>query len=203
MDWMSLLLGFPLGCLASLLAWWVVQHRFVPKIEFSPDISRNRYSGNPSGFNYRVKFKNTGRRDIIDVEVFVVIRNRGLLKGQEKIVEIASIPTDADRMPVIKAGANRIVSVNVHLAEKFKKTSYGSEINEKRKQGNLTLEDVLGAGEKAAMTLNIFGYDSWSGARKMYESPEFLASDIKEGRWDGMLVIADESSADSEALHGN
>lgn len=184
-------LGIPLGVLASFVAWWIITRLVVPKVEFSPDISRTRYNGNLSGLNYRIKFKNCGRRDIIDVQVSVLVRVKGLSKKTPKMIEIASLALESDRVPVIRAKGNRIIQLRPERTERFSKPIYGQEIYNKLRLGNLTLDDVLALGTEATVTVFVFGYDSWSGARKMYESSPYRAANIKQGPWKKMRIPDD------------
>lgn len=186
---LSLALGVPIGIGASFLAWWIVQHIIIPKVTFSEHISRTEYGGNPSGYSYRVKFQNNGKRDVIDAEVFATVRIRGLSRRDNGLTEIANIPVDSERIPIIKAGANRIIHVNIHEATRFTKLIYGNDINLKCKDRTLTLDDILSAGEHASLTIHIFGYDRWSGARKIYESIEYQSTHVLSGRWDGMQIL--------------
>ncbi|MDG4559670.1 MAG: hypothetical protein P9E88_00090 [Candidatus Competibacter sp.] len=188
MEIVGLLIGIPLGVLASLIAWWVVAHFVVPKLEFSPDISRISRPEKPSGMTYRIKFKNSGMRDIIDVEVFAELRIKGLNSEVPDNYEITRIYIDDPRMPIIRSGISKLISLRPELTDRFDKPIFGQIINQKRQSETLMMEDLLESGESATLTVYVFCYDRWSGSRKMYESNKYILSDIRSGRWNGMRV---------------
>ena len=196
MDMLALFLGVPLGILASFAAWWIVTHWLVPAVEFSPHISRNEYSGNASGINHRVKFRNIGKREIIDLEVFAELRIKGLNSSLPGIVEIARLVIDDARMPFLKVEGTKIISLMPELTERFDRPVYGDSIIKKRSQGMLTLEDLLSLNQAAVLVIYVFGYDRWSGARKLYTSIPYILSDIRTWRWNGMTIPAKQADAE-------
>lgn len=188
MDVVALFLGVPLGVLASFAAWWIVTHWLVPAVEFSPHISRNEYSGNASGINHRVKFKNIGKREIIDLEVFAELRVKGLNPSLPGTIEVARLVIDDARMPFMKVEGTKIIALKPEQTERFDRPVYGESINSKRAQGLLTLEDVLSLNQTAVLVIYVFGYDRWSGARKLYTSVPYTLQDVRTGRWSGMSI---------------
>lgn len=65
----------------------------VPKIEFSDQISKLKCNENNSGFKYRFKFENAGKRDIIDVQILIRLRIEGLRKENPRNWEVVYTPT--------------------------------------------------------------------------------------------------------------
>ena len=57
MDIMGIIIGMPLGVIASLIAWWILTHGLVPKIKYGPFISKVKVNGkeinNMSVGNYK------------------------------------------------------------------------------------------------------------------------------------------------------
>lgn len=75
---MDLIVGIPLGILTSLVAWWIIFHGFMPRLTFSESIVKIDDSSSPTGFRYRVKLVNGGRRDILDVEFIARLSVTGM-----------------------------------------------------------------------------------------------------------------------------
>jgi len=73
------LLGLLVGLFTSFFSWWVLFHVVVPKIEFSPWISKLPTQDDGSGYRHRVKFKNVGRRKIVDLQVTARLAVRDLV----------------------------------------------------------------------------------------------------------------------------
>lgn len=73
--------GLIIGVGTNLVAWWLLFHAVVPKIQFSPSISKLTNEEHPddqSGYKYRVKIENAGRRAVIDLEIRARIVIHGL-----------------------------------------------------------------------------------------------------------------------------
>lgn len=60
------LLGLVVGFALSCFLWWLLNHRLVPDISFATGISTLPSASNEQVV-YRIKIKNTGRRNIIDL----------------------------------------------------------------------------------------------------------------------------------------
>jgi hypothetical protein len=179
------LLGAGFGICASFIAWYIAQRVIVPKVEFLPEISKNKSDYFSNGYSYRFKFYNRGKRDIIDMSVFAEVCIKQAPGAQtNKTIEIARPPLDANSIPLLAKGGNRIVALILNNVERFNKPVYGSSINEKHKTGELTLEDLLSVGAYSYIRVYAFGYDRWSGARKVFVSKNYTIDDIKTGRWD-------------------
>jgi len=99
---LSLIIGIPLGILASLIAWWILFHCIVPRLSFCSDISKTQTEDNNSGYRYRIKMKNKGARDIIDVEFFARFRVQGLRKQTPKNWSNIDLKLSKKRIPKLK-----------------------------------------------------------------------------------------------------
>lgn len=176
--------SFVLGIIASLIAWYVLQHHVIPKVEFFPEIYRAETDETPCGFKYRVRFRNTGRREILDFEIFAKLRVRGLNHSRLRSWRVIYIPVDDRRIPRVpshRGTAKRLAvqllvsEVPAHAVAAFPvemRTAYGD--------GQPTLEKIMGLGEEATLQMIGFGYDAFSGARKVVQSKIYHIDDIVE-----------------------
>jgi hypothetical protein len=178
---LSTLIGIPFGILSSLVAWWILFHCIVPKVAFSKEILRSKSADTQSGFKYRLKVANTGKRNIIDVEI--IVRYRIKLTESSKTWIWETIKVDHGKVPRIPKGkgGNRIFRIYPEMTQCFSSDRYPDYIRKKAEDGSLSLEDVMSAGYKSNIIIYIFGYDEFSGTRKLFLSSSYDLSKIKEG----------------------
>ncbi len=200
---MDALLNLALGVIASFLAWWVLFHGIVPKIKFSNGISKlptGRIAENQSGWKYRVKLGNYGRRNAIDVQVRAKLSIKGLNPLRSDNLQIVYLPLDGDRsfaipriMPQKKGHArSTVLALEPNLADEFRNQDiYPEDFRDLARAYKLTMEDVLALGAEAKLEMMVFGYDDFSGARKLFWSRAFTSEDIGDGPFEkGGLNLA-------------
>jgi hypothetical protein len=187
------LLGFLVGLLTSFLTWWILAHWIIPKIEFSKDISKLKTEDDGSGYMYRIKFINVGRRGLIDMQVVARLLIKGLSIPRNWVT--IKIPLEWNgsyktEIPKLSAKSNRIIRLFLSSSPDLQMNSYIPEvIRDKARLGKLTLEELLSLGSRAKLTIWVFGYDEFSGARKLFKSYEYQAEDIKDGRFGRLEVV--------------
>lgn len=198
----SILIGLFIGILTNLIAWWILFHHIVPKIYFSHSISKIPTQEDKSGYKYRFKIQNLGKRPIIDVELIARIRLKGAGDFPRNI-RIVDIPLSkkaiSHRIPIIMSGddTGKILKLFVNEVDEFRDLArYPDYIKIKSNEKILLLEDVLSIGSEATLQIFAFGYDEFSGSRKVFISKFYTVDDIKEGRFDfhGLTVKTDKSS---------
>lgn len=193
------------GVAASYAVWWYTFRVLTPKIRFSGSISKIPTIENPSGYKYRFKFENIGRRNMIDIEVVVRVRIKGLRKEVPGNWEVIYIPISslayhklAIVRPVNRLGIRNVrpvFEIKAFDCDYFQKPVFDKTTQDLAADHKLTLDHVLGIGKMANLQILLFAYDEYSGARKFFESPEFSAQNITPGYFDlnGVNVIADAS----------
>jgi hypothetical protein len=191
-----LFLGFFLGILSSLVAWWIATRLIVPSVKFSDDISKLEYENSSSGYHYRVKLENNGRRGVIDLEIFVIYRVKGISIRVPDNWYIAYIESSIKRIPKLGKGMNRLISIYPENTEDFKKNNYPDDIQKSAIAKTLTLEQLLKIGKQAKIQIVAYGYDQFSGSRKVFESKFYRIEDIKLGFFEkkGMSVVGKTQS---------
>ncbi|MDR1792099.1 MAG: hypothetical protein LBR36_01445 [Bacteroidales bacterium] len=154
-------------------------------------ISKLPTKENKSKYKYRFKFENIGKRNIIDIEVIVRLRIKGLKPDLPRNWEVIYLPTTALEYkkiaiirPVSKTKIRPVLEIKTYECDYFQKEFFPSEIKEKSQNGTLTLEEVMQLGTKSEFQILIFGTDTFSGARKFFESKFFGKGDIIEGYFD-------------------
>jgi hypothetical protein len=177
----SLLLGIPLGILASLIAWWILFHKLVPVIEFSEGIRKIEANYLRSDVQYKFKISNTGRRGIIDLEIVVKYRVKNIDGRHENIWIWKPLSIDVHRVPMLQKGSNRIFQMLPEKTIDFQHPPFSKEIRTKASAGTLLIEDLMRIGESPGIRIYVFGYDEFSGTRKLYTSKFYDSSSIGVG----------------------
>lgn len=208
-------LGFLVGVVTNIFSWWILAHYVVPSIHFSPSISkRPRVSTerDAAPFGYRIKLENRGRRSVIDLELIVRLRINWPPDYLPSTWTIFNVPLsesggDTYRIPRIlpvSKGKHVRTTVRLHIndIDEFRdKPFYPEPIRFKAKERALLLEDILSLGPQPTLQVLAFGYDEFSGARKLFVSKLYTMNDIKEGlfRTDGLEVVETPSPREADA----
>ncbi len=180
-----LILGIPLGIASSLVAWWILFHTLVPRVTFSPFISKTPIDDCPSGYRYRIKFLNIGRRDMIDTEVLARLRIKGIRKEYPTNWTNVPIPVGSGRWPIVRPkrrkrgwGTGNIFRLRIDEINPGK-AALPREIKKRIEDKSILLEELLSLGSETQVNINIFCYDRFSGSRKVFESKGYRLEDIQ------------------------
>ena len=183
----AIIVSVPAGILCSLAAWWILFHNMAPQVAISGAISKLPDKSSPSGFTYRVKIANQGRRDAIDLKVQALLRVKALNPDFPSNWSIARLRLETSQMASMQGRqGNLIIRMYPERTRKLKQW--------KDEKGNstsiLSVESLLGLGSEADIQFVVFAYDRFSGARKVFESKRYGASDVVDGRFvkDGLDV---------------
>lgn len=148
---------------------------------------------NNSGWDYRIKFENSGRRAIIDLEVRVYVRIKGLYEQSPGVLETALLPLAADgekvyarpfMYPARKTNLRIRLKLHLNTVEYFRKPTFPQTlVREKATQRTLLLEDLLTSGKEAELNVVVSGFDELTGARKVVVKT-YKVQDIREGEFE-------------------
>lgn len=203
------LLAFALGILTNFIVWFILFHLLVPRIRFSPMISRvdtAKTAYDKSGFRYRFRIENTGWRNIVDVELTARLSFRGEKTGTWNTLYIPLNATGelAWRIPILypaKRGIARrrpIMFLHPNSShELLHWTAVPAHIRKKAHAKKVTLEDLLSLGSSAKLRVQAYCYDSFSGARKVYVSHEYTLASVAPRPFKHTSVEIEEPTAGS------
>lgn len=175
----SLLLGAILGVGSSLAAWWILFHRVVPYVEFSPRVSTRAASRGEVSFAgcvYRIKIGNPRKRGAIDISIFARLRVRGGHIGLPTNWAVIHIPVARPCVPWLRGSTivhllpSRLTPEDLH--------GFNQDLVNRADSGSLTLEELLESGSAAELDIFVFGYDEFSGSRRMFISPIYQRQDL-------------------------
>jgi len=187
-------LGIPSGILASIIAWWILFRKLTPKMSFSDSVVKTPSAHSKNGYSYGVNVENSGSRIIVDAEFFVQFRAKGLIAETPNRWIVVFIPLPYNRIPrmrPVKTNHVRdILTLSINTATDFEKDLFPDEIRHKYKEERLTLEDIMGLGSDTTLQIISFGYDEFSGARKVFESKVYRTLDIVCGVFEASSLKA-------------
>jgi len=86
-------------------------------------------------------------------------------------------------------GKGFIVTLYPEKTGSFQRKAYPEEVRRKFEEKSLLLEDVLSLGHDTKLRVVVFGFDSFSGARRIFESKLYAVDDIKEGHFKGLQIL--------------
>lgn len=201
---LGLVLGMLFGVVASLAAWWILYRGVVPKIGWSTGICRTP----GSQLEYRVKFGNLGRRDVVDVNVKCTMRIRNLdclPQGSPRSSNYATIdiPLRGGTVDVLPRAGPRDVPASVDPTQDRRSinrnrvahllTSNISEFQARRlpsllrervlQHEMIPLEELFDQGDDAYIDFTFYCYDGYTGARRVQRSLKYRKDDVQVGRF--------------------
>lgn len=170
----EILTGFVIGLFTSFVFWYSLSHWVVPNLEFDPAIYREDTVSDTLKHVYRIRYRNCGRRDLIDLEFIVRLRLRGLRKEKPSLWRSIYIPVDDSRIPKIASqkGTKKKNSIRI-LVSQIDNTYIDilpNPLRTKFTTGDILLEDLMELGERAELEVYAFAYDRFSGAKKLFET---------------------------------
>jgi hypothetical protein len=203
--WGDLASGLVIGLIASFSSWWFLYHFLTPSINFAPSISKRPHVPTPedgSRYGYWIRIENNGQRPVIDVEIRVRLRINYPPDYMANVWDIIDVPLAANgeithRIPIIypikhKKGRRPDLRIHFNSLGLFRdKPYYPKKIKYRASRRALLLEDILGLVPSPSLDVVAFGFDEFSGARKLFMSPRYTLDDIRKGRFqsDGLTVV--------------
>ena len=83
-----------------------------------------------------------------------------------------------------------VLDLDIENMQELERAPFPQDIRDKFKYESLRLEDLLELKEKdkAIIRIYLFGYDGFSGTRKVFESPSYNIDSIQPGTFDGLQI---------------
>lgn len=179
-------ISLSIGILGSYIVWWYINHKWIPSLDFGSEICK--YSVGEKQALYVCAFTNTGKRDILDVEVVARIGFRKYAGHGSWIYY--SLRTNASQIPIIEPGRRALI----RIMDEREEPSYIDQPPPSLKAmlaACKTLDCVFSLAPEVVVRIHVFGYDSFSGVRRHYLSPAYVKKDIRSGKLKGLVVVRD------------
>lgn len=188
----SVIIAVLCSIIASYLFWYYSFRKTNVKIRFSDQIEKSPDLSNKEKYRYRLKLINIGPRDLIEVSFIAKLsikrkrtsNNCFLYLGHEEIIPILQGSKFQNKMVNRNKGCSWTLQFHEteDFFQEFSKSVYPENIRDAAQNNKLTLDDIFAEfGEKASITVYSFGYDSVTGARKMFVSPQYSINEIQTG----------------------
>lgn len=171
--------GILIGILSSVFAWWILNHSLSPKIVFADKLLCVRLTANTgSSERYLIAFENIKRRAVIDLEIKAYINVR---------LDEMNIPSDGRNLYVNlsvtnipRLGGKMSTGVTLH-PEKTEEMISGSLSGYFNNAEDITLENIMSIPGFEGLYIVVYGYDDFSGARKLFKSKAYDSGDLTSG----------------------
>lgn len=186
MDFVLLLLGVPLGVVASLFAWYVLFHSFSPRLSFSKSISEQRRASGE--IFHRIMIVNSGHRTVIDLDIHVRLLATGIGRFPHNWYGV-DVPITLPKVPILYKGRNKIFGFKLDCPKVFDRDTWGNNIVDKAQKNSLLISDLLDIGTDAYIQVFVFGYDEISGSRHLNMSHSYRLSNIEEATFKNISLV--------------
>jgi hypothetical protein len=182
--WGFFLLGLLASFVVSMIVWWLTVHFWRPRISFSEEIAEYELPSQESFF--QCAFRNDGKRDVVDLEIYVRVGIEGFLGATGWAYH--NWKSNSSRIPLLSEQKIRRVRL-FDTREKIEFIDQPSKTLRDRVESCRSLRDVLKLGEDAVVVVHIFGYDRRSNVRAHFQSPQYRLKDIRKGTFRGLDVV--------------
>jgi hypothetical protein len=191
--------GIAIGVAGTVVVWLFKARVLKPDLRMSEQISRREEGGKTC---WRVKLGNYSRQNAIDLSIRAVLRARGV-QGTDGTTVLA-IGLSSDAMDVLPRrakrheGRHRLVYIDPANLTPFGIDRLPEELRKKvqhpDQHGRIELEELLGLGNEARLTVTVFCFNELSGTRKWF-SEEYTAEKILPRLFEnGSLKLASTKS---------
>jgi hypothetical protein len=182
------LVGFLLGVIGSIAVWWVFAHVLVPSIRFEDRIVLRPGRAPGASPRHMIKVSNTGQRDLIDVSFSAVVKIQidptsdkrwascrvAFHKNGAIDHQIALIPARRNRLLTLYPGHSGQIRDEGCFSEKTRLAVADQSLDL-----DTLLRDGEARGLRVTLRVYMFAFDRFSGARKLFQSREYEASDVE------------------------
>ncbi|MFG1924319.1 hypothetical protein [Cryptosporangium sp. NPDC048952] len=176
---LSTLISVPTGMLTSFLFWWWFSRRLAPRIAWS-DLMVAPADADLTGTDFdmpRVKIVNVGRRNAIDLQVWAQLRLPHEVDGAGSPMSLVELPTSITWLPRLQRDGYRYVRLCLGKVPPEELERVGLD-------PSVELPTLLREHEDAAVRVFLFAYDGFSGARKIFVSPDYCADTLITGAFE-------------------
>ena len=178
--------------LSSILAWWLLWRELSPRAQFASCVCHGQR--NLSEGDYRVKFRNNGRRGMMDVEFYALLFIPGTVP-HDQTHPLITIPMLEARYPVVGGRRGRarngtyllghrtlVLRPDLIVGHQLDRipTPHRAALATRAPAALATLlETYTGASVHVACIAS----DAVTGARRAFLSPNYTRSEFVEGRF--------------------
>jgi len=171
----GLIFSIPVGIACSILAWWILFHRYAAELSFSDQIVCDPDRPNIESPIYELRVSNQGSRRAVDLDVTIRFRYKHYMNRYMNI----DFPNLQARCIALGAKEHRVLHIDVNEMVQGNRQHLPVEILAKAENRTLTLSDLLNLSE-AEFSVFVLASDELSGSRHLFESPKYGCDDVIE-----------------------
>ena len=179
--WIFLLLGMSGGFLLSFVFWWWINHRLVPEISFSEELSKRPIEYDQQEYRHQFAFKNTGARLIINIRIKARLvitdpRKNGSLELNYYNITLSNyefFELEPERTIFMAPLLAQSIGLETQILDEALTTS--------RRANTLTLEGVFDIYPDSFFYVQAIGTDIYSNATKVFQSKNYKRQDVRLG----------------------
>jgi hypothetical protein len=193
----SVVAGIAIGVAGTFAGWLIKTRIFPPRLQLSELISRRAEQGGPC---YRVKLGNYSWQAATDLQIRAVLRAHRP-DGSIAVVQVGTSTDDIDLLPARALGdpgRHRLVYLQPARLSDFARDRLPAELRARADnpalRGPLLLEDLLGLGSPAVLTITVSCFNGISGARRWF-TQHYTAADITTASFERGSLHAERSTA--------
>lgn len=190
----NMILAIICSVIASYLFWLYSFKKTRVKVIFSDQIEKSKSKHNINNYRYRLKIINIGKRDLHELSFVAKLSIRRKRSTNSSFLRLGH----QEIIPILYGKKHQNKKENKHIGfswtlqfhltddffQEFSKNLYPAQIRSKARSRELTLDDIFYEfKEKARISVYAFGYDSATGARKMFVSKPYTIEDMKVGKF--------------------
>jgi hypothetical protein len=197
--WAGILIGYLLSALLTAGFWALTTKILTPKL-VAYDPLGNAHGPlklveirRPDGtWAYQFNVGNAGRRHAVDIEFSSTLYSKGWASDSDDRIATISLPVTTGRigiMPAHRSNSNRqhplnflgprIVTFTTKITE-FQARKLPEELQTDAQAGKLRLSDLMSLGIGSVVSVTVYAYDRFSGARNVFTDATAGANDIHQ-----------------------
>lgn len=185
--WTGILIGFGLSVLLTIGFWAITAKLLVPKLVISEKLIEQE--NNDGTWSYRFTVRNAGRRDAVDVTISCTLFSVSWGNDPGDHIATIKLPITTDRIGIMprqgRRGKPRMLDIvgprvitlapNLSL---FQQAKLPCAMQHRAGSGHLRLDYLMAQGTNSFVSVVVYAYDSFSGARIVSTDASFTATDI-------------------------
>jgi hypothetical protein len=177
--WAGILIGFVLSVGLTIGFWLATTKWLVPQLTAGHPMRLLESHHGDGTWSYRLEVGNEGRRHAVDVEFSCTLFSEGWAGDPDGLIATVALPVSTGRIGVMPAHRTRrnrrhpltfvgprVVTFTTKLTD-FQARKLG-ERGQAARDGKIRLGELMGLGRGSLLSLTIYAYDNFSGARTVF-----------------------------------
>ncbi len=180
---LDMVVGLLGGFAFSFILWWFLNHKLVPIVRFSEEVTKKPLSYGEHRFGYQFAVKNIGARSIINIRIKARLRIRDVRKTGTRYLNYYDIALLSDEIFEMKPGSMVMLSLLFNKSKSLESPAIDARLASVYDAKQLTLDDIFSIYPDAVVFVQLIGTDIYSNATKVFRSNLYSRRDVRLGRF--------------------